>query len=58
MVRTYKRKKAPIDKEKLKAAVISVLRDKMSLRKSAELHGVKWNTLNDWVKKTSEESDL
>lgn len=55
MVRKYKSKKDPIDKSKMKAAVLSVRRDGMKVRAAAKLHGVKNSTLHDWLKKTSEE---
>lgn len=55
MVRTYKRKTPEIDKEKMKLAVLSVRRDKLSVRRAAELHGVKWTTLSGWLKRTSNE---
>lgn len=55
MVRTYKRKKEPIDESKIKGAVLSVKRDGMSVRAAAKLYGVKNSTLQDWLKNTTEE---
>lgn len=56
MVRKYKPKREQVlDKDELKAAVLSVRCDKMSVRKAAELHGCKWTTLSSWLKKTNAE---
>lgn len=55
MIRKYKRKKEKIDTSKMKAAVLSVVRDKVSARAAAILYGVNRTTLNNWVKRTSEE---
>lgn len=55
MVRSYKRKKPGIQVSKMKQAVLSVRRDKMSVRNAANLHGVKRATLSDWLKRTNEE---
>lgn len=58
MVRNYHPKKPKISKEKLKAAVLSVLRDKKSVRAAAQMHDVKRATLSDWLKKTTLEQAL
>lgn len=56
MVRTYKRKTAPIDKEKMKAAILAVRQDKMSVRKAAKKFGISNSTLQDWLKKSTDEN--
>lgn len=58
MVRNYVRKLPPVDKEKMKAAVVSVLRDKLNPHQAAKLHNVKPNTLYDWLKRTTLEQAL
>lgn len=55
MVRKYKPKKEKINKEKLKAAVISVLRDKMSYNAAAKLHGVHKSTVRRWANQSTSE---
>ncbi|XP_055307136.1 tigger transposable element-derived protein 6-like [Sitodiplosis mosellana] len=55
MVRNYKRKKPQLEKEKLKLAVLSVLRDKKTIRTAAKEHGVNRTTLQNWVKNKTEE---
>lgn len=55
MVRNYKRKKPAVDAAKMRAAVLSVRRDKMGLRQAAKLHNVSKSTLSDWLKQTNEE---
>lgn len=57
MVRTYKRKSAPIDKEKMQAAILAVRRDKISIRQAAKTFGIKNSTLQDWLKKTTDQNE-
>lgn len=58
MVRTYKRKSAPVDKEKIKAAILAVRQDKMSIRQTAKKFGIKNSTLQGWLKNTTAENEI
>jgi DNA invertase Pin-like site-specific DNA recombinase len=55
MVRTYRRKTTPVDKEQLKKAVLAVRKDKMSTYAAAKQFDVRRTTLNDWLKKNNDE---
>ncbi|XP_071582164.1 uncharacterized protein [Temnothorax nylanderi] len=55
MVRTYRRKRTPVDKEQLKKAVLAVRKDKMSVSAAAKQFDVRRSTLNDWLKKNNDE---
>lgn len=58
MARKYTRKTPKIDKEKMKAAVLAVLRDKVSVRRAVDIYGVKRSTLQNWLKNnTAEEAE-
>ncbi|XP_071633208.1 uncharacterized protein [Temnothorax longispinosus] len=54
MVRTFRRKTTPVDKEQLKKAVL-VRKDKMSVSAAAKQFDVRRTTLNDWLKKNNDE---
>ncbi|XP_071646064.1 uncharacterized protein [Temnothorax longispinosus] len=55
MVRTYRRKTTPVDKEQLKKAVLAVRKDKMSVYAAAKQFDVRRTTLNNWLKKNNDE---
>ncbi|XP_024885694.1 uncharacterized protein LOC112463502 [Temnothorax curvispinosus] len=55
MVRTYRRKTTPVDKEQLKKAVLAVRKDKMTVSAAAKQFDVRISTLNDWLKKNNDE---
>lgn len=58
MVRKYKRKRPAVDESKIKAAVIAVRRENMSVRSAAKLHGVGRTTLSNYLRDTSEEKAI
>lgn len=58
MVRTYRRKTTPIDKEQLKKAVLAVKKHKIQIRVAAKVFGVPKSTLSDWLKKNDEVAHL
>lgn len=58
MVRKYKRKTEKASRDQLKLAVISVLRDKKSLKSAASLYGVSKTTLHRWVHSTTAEQAM
>ncbi|XP_071648084.1 uncharacterized protein [Temnothorax longispinosus] len=53
MVRTYRRKTTPVDKEQLKKAIVAVKKDNCKIIVAAKQFGIARSTLADWLKKNN-----
>ncbi|XP_071563109.1 uncharacterized protein [Temnothorax nylanderi] len=53
MVRTFRRKTTPVDKEQLKKAIVAVKRDNCKIMVAAKQFGIARSTLSGWLKKNN-----